>query len=258
MAEPKSALERAIEARGRQYHPFEVQGFVGLGGRVVQTVEFRVPTKADEDQAVGAAHQYARQKCAEDEEARRDPDLLTDAKLVELLFLCCYQPLEQPAEGKPAPSKVRYPSFTGGPGWMRGNLTSDQIAILYNLLDSCRAKESPLPREIDFEKVETLARLCWASKDTDIPEAVLADRSRAYLTQAFTLLAMRYAKAVGWEPDDRPCPECGHARHDSMCEVTDEPDRPCCCLYDSQPRIITVDPGPVDGLASEGDVAPQP
>lgn len=213
----KSPVQVAIERRGRTYHPFQVQGFLGFDGKEIHTIEFCVPTKDEEDEAVKRAHAYAKEKCSSDEEARRDPDLLTDAKILDLVYLCTFQPLEPdktvappgmaqlPGTHPKPSSKVRYPAFQAdGPKWMRRNLTSDQLAVLHNLLDSCRAKESPLSREIDLERVESLARVCWAARDTDVPEAVLADRSRAYLTQAFTLLAMRYAKAMGWdnpEPD---------------------------------------------------------
>lgn len=215
MPEPKTEIQLALEQRERKFHRFPLDKFVGWDGKSIPAVDICRPCKQDEDDAVKAARQYVRQKCSDDPGALGDPDITADAKLLELIYRCTFTPLpEQPVPPLPPPgmesvvvppqpqrkSIVRYPAFQAdGPAWMRKNLSSDELAFLHNLVDAVRAKQSPLAREIDFEKVEAMARLCWAAKDTEIPEAVLADRSRAYLTQAFTLLAMRYAKAVGWD-----------------------------------------------------------
>jgi hypothetical protein len=190
-AVPVSELTKILDARQRKAHRFDVSGFFGLGGKAIPEVAFLVPTKAEEDGAVVAAHQHARERAGTDEMARHDPDILCDAKIVEVLFRTCKVPVEDPGA-------IPYPAFSGGPQWMRKHLTSDQLACLHNLLTEVKRSESPLRSELDHETVEAVARGCWAARHTEIPEAVLADCSREWLTQAFTLLAMRLADLLGW------------------------------------------------------------
>ena len=200
----KSALALAIEERGRKYHAHEVQGFFGLGGDEIHKIDFRTPVKSDDDKSVIAAHAYAASKAKGDgEAAARDLDVLGDAKATEVLFRSCFEHLP---EGAPT-GTVRYPAFSGGPQWMRDHLTGDQIAVLFNLLQEVKQSESALRTKISGEDVEKLARVCWRSRDTDIPEAILADCDREFLTQAFVLLAIRLADAKDWAAEDRAAKE---------------------------------------------------
>lgn len=217
----KGPIELAVEARGRRYHRFPVNGFLGLGDKPILEFDVCVPTDQEMDNSVSAARSYVIDKCKDDPGALNDPDILTNAKIIEILWRTTRQPLREDKGPVPDCGPVHYPAFMGGSEWMRKHLTRDQLAVMRNLLDLVEANESPLTREIDYEKVEILARLCWAAKDTDLPEAVLVNRSYDYLAQAFTLLAIRYAKAVGWdktpetEPGDGPPvavpPDADHA-----------------------------------------------
>lgn len=190
----KSALVAALDARERKVHRFDVSGFFGLGDKEIPEIGFRVPTKHEEDGAVAGAHAYAKKRAGEDESARHDPDILTDAKIVEVLFRATLEPSDQPGA-------VLYPAFSGGPDWMRKKLTSDQLACLFNLLSEVKRAESPTATALDTESILSIAKACWSSRNTDIPEVALAHCSREWLTQAFVLLAMRLADSENWGSD---------------------------------------------------------
>jgi hypothetical protein len=148
--------------------------------------------------AVVAARSYARKKIQGDpdsEAAAEDPDLLDNAKAIELLARCCLRP--EPDDPK---SKVLYPVFTGS-GWMRDHLSADDLAYLVNCLKAAARSFSPLRSDIDYGAVTKLARACWAARDTDVPEAVLADCDREYLTQVVVLLSCQLADALDWAKD---------------------------------------------------------
>lgn len=190
----QSPIALAIEQRGRKFVPFDVQGFFGLRGEDILKIDFRVPVAGEEDTAVIAAHDYAAKRAQGDAApAAQDLDLLDSAKLVEVLHRCCFQHAEDAK-----PDAVRYPAFDGGPKWMRDNLTKDQIAALYNCLLEVKQAASPLRNTIDLPTVERLARACWVARETDVPEMVLADCDREFITQAFVLVAGILADAKGW------------------------------------------------------------
>lgn len=187
----KSALALAIESRARKAHEFEVQGFFGLGGQPIHKVGFRVNTKAEEDKALVTAYLTVNQLTEGAEQAREDPDLVQDVKLIHALYSACRR-----AESGDGERKYSLPAFPS-PNWMRDNLTTDQIAVLINLYNGVRIAEGPLKVTITFEEVEEVAELCAENSRSDVPELVLAPRSREWLIQAFALLAMRWRELHG-------------------------------------------------------------
>ena len=175
----KSKLALAIEGRERKLYPFDVQGFFGLGDKAINKIAIRVATKKEEDAAVAAAHAHAA-KCSDLESARRDPDLLNDSKVCEILFAVC-RDADDP----------KYPAFPWG-AWMRENLTTDQLAALLNLYHEARKAQGPIQWDLSYETVEALADVCALTAESDVPESVLADRPREWLSQAFVMLAQRW------------------------------------------------------------------
>jgi hypothetical protein len=201
--EGKSALAAAIEARGRRAYVFDVTGFFGPGAREMPRIGFRVAVKAEEDNAIVLAHGYAHQRslAAGDaaESARKDADLLGDAKLIHALCEVCRD--VKPVGGEIAPSAndaawgiSKYSAFPG-PEWMRKNLTTDHLAALMNLYTEVRRAESPVPEDVTEERVEALGELCRNHAADSIPEAVLAAYPREWLTHAFVMQSIMLGAA---------------------------------------------------------------
>jgi hypothetical protein len=189
-----SPIESAVAARGRKYHRFEVNSVLGIADKPLLEVDILSPVKDEEDGAVVAAHAHAKARAGEDKDAAADSDILTDGKIAEVLFRTCFE--AQPADA--APGAIRYPAFPGGPKWMRANLTSDELAVMFNYLQGAKRADSPLLSTIDYESVENLARKVFAHQDSDVPDRALAYCTRDYLVQSFILLAVLYGRAQGW------------------------------------------------------------
>lgn len=117
-----SELIALVESLPEYRETFDVSGFFGLAGAALPRVTIREPKKADEDAAVTAAHKYAESL------GHADPDVLEDAKSIEILFRVCRDP-ERPG----------YPLFPG-PDWMRKNLTGWHVAKLMALV--CAVQEN--------------------------------------------------------------------------------------------------------------------
>jgi len=185
--ELKSALAAAIEENERKFHDFDVSGFFGLGDKEIPKLAIRVATKAEEDAALVAAHATVKKLAAGDSEARADFDLLGDQKLIQIIFRICFSATEKTSDG------TRYPAFPG-PDWMRKNLTTDQIAVLMNLCHGVRRASNNMRSTISFDEVEATAEACAEASGGELPEAILANADRTWLTEAFVLLSVRYAE----------------------------------------------------------------
>lgn len=196
IVERKSPLALALEARERKLHVIEVGGFFGLGDKPVHRLAVRVNTKAEQDSAIVAAHAYVADKTKGpgSEMARADADLLTDAKAIEAVWRACRDP-----------DDPRYPAFTGGPQWMREHMSTDQIAVLLNLVNDTAAQESPLRQELTAEHVGSLAQLCADHAGSDVPAHVLATLSHEGLASAFTMLALLWAERSGRDAQQDRC-----------------------------------------------------
>jgi len=185
----KSKLAMAIESRVRKVHEFEVHGFFGLGEKPIHKIAIWVNVKAEQDRALAAAYEVVK-GLTQDAEARKDEDLLIDAKTTQILFNACRRCEEGDDD------KNRYPAFPS-PEWMRKHLTTDQLAVLLNLYHEVRRREAPVPWEIDHAQVMANAKLCADHFGTDLPDTLLAVQSREWLTQAFILLAKEYQDVQG-------------------------------------------------------------
>jgi hypothetical protein len=187
VVEEKSEIALAIEQRERKLHEFDVEGFFGLGGKKIPKLAIRVLTKFEENQAIVAAHANSKEWARGDNDARADADLLDDLKLKEALRRACFVAGVATKGGHPIQA------FPGG-RWMEQNLTTEQLAVLHNLLLEARKSESPMLWEIKMQDVLSLAEGCAKTCGSDMPEAMLSVCSREYLTTAFTLLASEWWK----------------------------------------------------------------
>jgi hypothetical protein len=195
-----SPFAAAIVARGRKVHVFIVNDFFDLGERPLHAIGFRTAVKSEDDAAIVEAHKYAfdttRSAGEAGESARKDVDLLADAKTIEALWRVTRRVELDPKDPEDL-SKAKetiYDAFAT-PTWMRKTLTTDQIAILLNLYIEVKHKEARGKREVSDEHVETIASLCQAHAGDNIPEAILADVPRETLTHLVVLLSVKLAEA---------------------------------------------------------------
>ena len=184
--EEKSELALAIEQRKRKLYPFDVKGFFGLAGKEISKLRIRVLMKAEDNASIVAAHHLAKKLAAGDDATRSDADLLDDLKLKEAIQRSCFLERET-KQGKPIQA------FPGGE-WMEKNFSTDEIAILWNLMQEVKKAESPMLYDIDRDEVMALAEGCAKTAETDLPEHLLATANRAFLTTAFVLLACDWWK----------------------------------------------------------------
>lgn len=182
----KSLLVRAIEARGRKPVVCDVAGFFSIAGNPIPKIAIRINVKGEEDRAVVDAHRYS-ENLAKGTDAAKDDDLLRESKVVHALWTACRAVDEK---GEPTIMGA-FPS----PGWMRDNLTSDQLAALLNLYNDIRQRQSPWPYKFDDEDVERLAMLCADGADTEVPTALLAGVEREMLSQYFIIVSCKLRKA---------------------------------------------------------------
>jgi len=190
MAEPEvteiSELALAIEQRERKLYPFDVEGFFGLGAGKIPKLRIRTLVKFEENAAVVAAHARAKNLSRDDSDTRNDSDLLDDLKLKEAIQRACF--VERDTKGG-----TPVQAFPGGE-WMEKNFSRDQIAVIWNLMEEVKKAESPMLYEVDKQQIISFAEGCAKTADTDIPEALLAGASRAYLSTAFVILACDWWK----------------------------------------------------------------
>jgi len=201
VTERKTALERAIEARGEKVYTFPVSGFFGLGSKPILHIGFRMQGSLEDDAAVVAAHKYLDEltRGAGDAgaAARVDGDLLDNAKTVEALWRCTREAEEQP-EGSGQWKPTGYPAFMGGARWMREHLTKRELAMLLNLLGEAKRKDGldrGIAEDIDDGAVEAVAKMCGEHAGNDIPEQMLAGTARHVLTHLVVLLSQKLAAA---------------------------------------------------------------
>lgn len=186
--EHKSAFAKALEERARKAHEFEVADYFGLAGKPIPKLAIWVNTKSEQDKAIVAAHKYVAIVAGESEAAKRDGDLLADAKLVEILFRACRDA-----------SDTRYPAFPG-PQWMRDQLTTQQIASLVNLYNEVAKRDGTGLKELSAAMVEAYASMAADNAGSDMPDVVLAALSREELTQLFVLLSVQWKAQRAAEP----------------------------------------------------------
>jgi hypothetical protein len=177
-----SEIALAIEQRERKLFPFDVRGFFGLGDREIPRLGIRVLMQNEQNLAITAAHNVAKSYAREDDDIRRDPELLDDLKLAEAMHRACFVADKKTKHGHPIQA---FPSGR----WMEKHFSTEQLAVLHNLQLEVRKAESPMLWDINMQDIMALAEGCAKTRDGDMPEALLAPCSREYMTSAFVLLA---------------------------------------------------------------------
>jgi hypothetical protein len=179
---PKSPLAEALQKRKQKPYPFVVNGIFGLGGKPIHKIHLRVPTNDQKERAITAARGRLRELANGDEGLLDDPDVSNDAKTRELLQLVTTD----------EDDKIQ--AFYGG-AWMAKHLTDDQIGLLLNLLNEVRRKEGPISWDLSDVKVEAIVDLCVRASSSEIPERVLANYQREFLTSLVVLLSLKLYEA---------------------------------------------------------------
>ncbi len=192
----KSALVRAKDAQPREAPIFTIGGFLGLGGTPIHKVGVRVNVKGEENRAGVAAHRYVQEIAAGVDEAKKDPDLLDDEKLIQALYESFLE--VETKDGKDvlvlAIDGTPYKAFAS-PAWMRDTLTTDQLATLNNLYLEVKHAQRGGPKDVNDETVEAVAAQCAAAALTPIPSATLAQIPRYILTELLVLMAVKLQTA---------------------------------------------------------------
>lgn len=174
-------LGAQLIAMPRQCKEFDVGKMLGLADGKIAV---RVATKAEQDRAVVGAHDYAKRLAGDNKDAAHDPDILADAKSAFIAHVTC----------RDAKQPDKLPAFLS-PTWMMENLSSEQIAVLVNLANEVRIHQPAVARDIADSTVEAIADLCEEHAGDDIPEAVLANMDREYLTHLVVLLSVKLKQA---------------------------------------------------------------
>lgn len=174
----KSTLALAIEQNKPKGYPFDVQGIFGLGHRPVHKVTVHAPRKAEDENALKDAHNRVESFSAGVSSLANDEDLLNDAKAMAIIQRAVKD------------SENRLDAFAGV-DWMRTEMTGDQIGQMLNLVNEVRRKESGIQHDMTPEKVDAIIQLCVRAAGSDIPERVLSQYQREYLTSLVVLLALR-------------------------------------------------------------------
>lgn len=182
-AEHRSAFDRALDELEPQLHTYDISGFFGLGDKPLPKVGMRLAAKNDEDTAVQAAWAHVTKVAAGIDEVKTDADIVTDAKVVEILWRVCRDP-----------DDPKYPLFAS-PNRMREKLGTDRLACLMNLYDAVRTKEGGLLFDISDERVEAAVEIAAKASGTNLPEELFARMPRAYLIHLIVLIALKLRDA---------------------------------------------------------------
>lgn len=173
----------------------------------VHKIAFRVPTLAEDRDAVNRAYAMVKSTCAS-EEARQDGDVLTNAKLVAALFHACREvKITKDPIGVEREEVGAYPAFPS-PEWMYDHMTADQVGVLCNTFAAVRAEMSPF-KAFDVDAAETILRVTGEQPDDDAPGALFAPFSREGLVSLLTYAARCLAGARGALTEAESAPE-GH------------------------------------------------
>lgn len=179
-----SDIAKAILERGRQGKSFDVANFFGLGGKQIPKIYFRLAVKAEDNDAIVAAHAYAAEAGAKAgvgaEAARNDADILSDSKHIEFLWRACRKDDEREYDVFPSPS------------WMRENLRTDEIGALLHLYNETKRALGPAPK-FDDEGIDALISIAIAAASSGerMPQQVLATLNREAVTEAFVCAAIK-------------------------------------------------------------------
>jgi hypothetical protein len=180
----RSPVGKRIETarKERKHHEFPIDGFFAFKEEK-HKVSIRVLTSREQDRALDLAHAYV-QKAASTESAKRDEDLITDAKTAAIISIACRDPT--------TPDLMPiWPTLET----VKEDCSSDQLGVLVRLILEVRAKFGPTPATIDDEQVEIFARMAAAAAGTDVPETVITPLPHPHLVQLYILTAIKLQQA---------------------------------------------------------------
>jgi hypothetical protein len=188
-----SPIAKAIEARKRKVHEFDISGFFHLNGDAIPKLGVWVPVKGEQDAAIVRAHVDIANVTKAAETARSDEDILRDRKVVHILQKACLDPTPRPDPADP--KKVfYYPAFPS-PQWIADHLNTEQIGTLLNLVNGVRAKESPEPEALDDATVDAFHAAAVGPASYEITGEFLAGCGREFVCQLYVLEALRLEEA---------------------------------------------------------------
>lgn len=203
----KSEIAKAIEQRKRPSKILPVNLAIGVLAEPIRKIAFRIPTLAEDRDAVNRAYGIVRNSCSTDE-ARQDGDVLTNAKLVCALYHACREVVtKKDAIGAEIDEEGMYAAFPA-PEWMYEHLTADQVGVLCNMFTAVRAELSPA-KTFDTEAAETILRVTGALPDDNVPAALFSEFSRDGLAQIVVHAARSLAGARAALAETEKQPE-GH------------------------------------------------
>jgi hypothetical protein len=203
--EHKSDLVKAIEGRPRPSKILDVNMAVGILDKPIHKIAFRVNVKAEDNDAIDRAHRYVNARMGS-EDARKDVDVLTDAKLIAALWAACREvkvTLDELGAVVKA-EETAYPAFPA-PEWMHEHLTTDQIAVLVNLYNAVRYDLSPL-RVFDRDLADMLLRAAGGADEESVPTALFAPMTRDALASVlvYAALCLAGSRAALAEAEKQP------------------------------------------------------
>jgi len=169
-----------VESCKEEQHDVAISDYMGgllnHDGSQIEECVVVVNTVTQQESACCAAHGHVETAAPATERAKaafiEDLDVLSNAKMIEVLHRAFRIKGDE-----------KYPLFLS-PKWMRDGLTGIAIGTLSNIYSECQKAEEPGAwPEIDRETVWQTLDLCVQHFDDDIPELVLAQHAREWLTQ---------------------------------------------------------------------------
>ncbi len=184
-----SAFVKAYTARERPTTTVEMDsvlghGVVGPEGETLTRVCYRINTKAEDNDALVAAHATVHRLSQRAEggaqDFKSDADALNEAKNVQAMLRACRDP-DDPSS----------PLFLAAE-WMEKHFDTDILGGLMNGYNEVRARKNGLPWEVHDTDVDTIRDTCVGAFDSELPEMVLALYTREYISHVLILTAKRW------------------------------------------------------------------
>jgi hypothetical protein len=174
-----SPLAKILAARERKVHEKDISGFFGLAGKQIPKLGIWVPMKSEQDSALDAAHATISAK--KTESAKSDEDITRDIKACNILHRCCLDPTPKK---RPSDGSTYYDPAFPSPQWMCDHFSTEQIAVLINLVNDVRRIEGPGPKEFDDATVDAFHGAA-VKADPDGAADFLAGCDREFLAQLY-------------------------------------------------------------------------
>jgi hypothetical protein len=188
------AIRERLKARDRRGHEFDIAEI--LNDKEPAKVRVRRPTKAEQDFALAAAHDYVAKKVARTPSAAQDDDLLRDAKSACIVATCFRR------------ADKDLPLWPTGEVLME-ELEADAIGALVAVVNLVRERDFAGFVPLDEAAREAIIRRCVDGASAAFPEEPLAIYSHGFLARLVVDLAllietMRQEKALGTETEPEP------------------------------------------------------